>query len=122
GLQQRFFIRFRRTVRERRGSKLDFDKFAYVSVDSNLAAHGMLSEAEIVDSIATNNPVEQESVKKSNKMLIYKVINSKEAIDRINELKQFFLTKKDDNSNIFLSIKFGLKILLSLSFYMGISI
>ncbi|RNA10087.1 hypothetical protein BpHYR1_014498 [Brachionus plicatilis] len=32
------------------------------------------------------------------------VINSKEAIDRINELKQFFLTKKDDNSNIFLSI------------------
>ncbi|RNA15504.1 hypothetical protein BpHYR1_026274 [Brachionus plicatilis] len=28
------------------------------------------------------------------------VINSKEAIDSINELKQFFLTKKDDNSNV----------------------
>ncbi|RNA05552.1 hypothetical protein BpHYR1_030856 [Brachionus plicatilis] len=28
-----------------------------------------------------------------------KLINSKEAIDRINELKQFFLNKKDDNSN-----------------------
>ncbi|RNA20991.1 hypothetical protein BpHYR1_012963 [Brachionus plicatilis] len=36
-------------------------KFAYVSIDSNLAARGMLSEAEIVDSIATNNPVEQDS-------------------------------------------------------------
>ncbi|RNA04201.1 hypothetical protein BpHYR1_050034 [Brachionus plicatilis] len=39
--------------------KLDFD-LAYVSIDSNLAARGMLSEAEIVDSIATNNPVEQD--------------------------------------------------------------
>ncbi|RNA22174.1 hypothetical protein BpHYR1_043052 [Brachionus plicatilis] len=27
------------------------------------------------------------------------VINSKEAIDRINEMKHFFLNKKDDNSN-----------------------
>ncbi|RNA41486.1 hypothetical protein BpHYR1_047305 [Brachionus plicatilis] len=31
---------------------------------------------------------------------LIQVINSKEAIDRINEMKQFFLTKKDDNSNI----------------------
>ena len=28
------------------------------------------------------------------------MINSKEAIDRTNEMKQFFLTKKDDNSNV----------------------
>ncbi|RNA14071.1 hypothetical protein BpHYR1_006913 [Brachionus plicatilis] len=66
--------------------KLDFDKFAYVSIYSNLAARGMLSEAEIVDSMATNNPVEQESdteieeQQDANKQ----VINSKEAIDRIN--------------------------------------
>ncbi|RNA42351.1 hypothetical protein BpHYR1_021494 [Brachionus plicatilis] len=82
-------------------NKLDFDKFAYVSIDSNLAARGMLLEAEIVDSIATNNPVEQDSdaeiaeQQDANKQ----VINSKEATDRINELKQFFLTNKDDNSN-----------------------
>ncbi|RMZ99289.1 hypothetical protein BpHYR1_015182, partial [Brachionus plicatilis] len=41
--------------------KLDFDKFACVSIDSNLAARGILSEAEIVESKATNNPVEQDS-------------------------------------------------------------
>ncbi|RNA33139.1 tigger transposable element-derived 6-like [Brachionus plicatilis] len=76
--------------------KLDFDKFAYVSIDRNLAARGMLSEAEIVDSIATNNPVEQDSdteieeQQDANKQ----VINSKEAIDRINELKQFFFNQK----------------------------
>ncbi|RNA05961.1 hypothetical protein BpHYR1_021085 [Brachionus plicatilis] len=73
-----------------------------MSIESNLAGVGMLSEAEIVDSIATKNPVEQDSdaeieeQQDANKQ----VINSKEAIDRINELKQFFLTQKDDNSNV----------------------
>lgn len=35
--------------------KLDFDNFAFVSIDSNLAAREMLSKAEFVDSITTNN-------------------------------------------------------------------
>ncbi|RNA30231.1 hypothetical protein BpHYR1_039055 [Brachionus plicatilis] len=61
--------------------KLDFDKFAYVSNDSNLATRGMLSEAEIVDSIATNYPVEQDSDGEIEKQqdANKQVINSKEA-------------------------------------------
>ncbi|RNA11041.1 hypothetical protein BpHYR1_007906 [Brachionus plicatilis] len=75
-------------------------KFAYVSVDSNLAGREILSEAEIVDSIVTNNLAEQDSdieieeQQDANKQ----VTSSKEAIDRINGSINLMLKFSDAKS------------------------
>ncbi|CAF1148912.1 unnamed protein product, partial [Brachionus calyciflorus] len=71
------------------------------SIVTSIAARGILSEKEIVDSIATRNistepEEEQESdtdideQEDTNKQKIA----SKEAIERINDLKNFFFLKK----------------------------
>ncbi|CAF1067136.1 unnamed protein product, partial [Brachionus calyciflorus] len=81
--------------------KLDFEKFAYVSIDSNLEARGSLSDLDIFDSITvTEDNAEADSdieeISKSEKT----AISSKDTIDRINNLKYFFMNKKEDFSNI----------------------
>ncbi|RNA43578.1 hypothetical protein BpHYR1_048950 [Brachionus plicatilis] len=71
--------------------KLNFDKYAYVSIDSNFPARGLLLDVEIISSV--NNTAQNddsnsdvEEIEKPKKP----VISSKEAIDKINDLEDFF--------------------------------
>ncbi|RNA31508.1 hypothetical protein BpHYR1_026843 [Brachionus plicatilis] len=80
---------------------LNFDKYAYVSIDSNFPARGLLSDVEIISSVnntAQNDDSDSdvEEIEKPKKP----VISSKEAIDKINDLKDFFLNKNQDFSKI----------------------
>ncbi|RNA29002.1 hypothetical protein BpHYR1_002609 [Brachionus plicatilis] len=81
-------------------TKLNFDKYVYVSIDSNFPERGLLSDVEIISSVNntaqnddSDSDVEIEKPKKP-------VISSKEAIDKINDLKDFFLNKNQDFSKL----------------------
>ncbi|RMZ97921.1 hypothetical protein BpHYR1_008492, partial [Brachionus plicatilis] len=80
---------------------LNFDKYAYVSIDSNFTERSLLSDVEIISSVnntAQNDDSDSdvEEIEKPKKP----VISSKEAIDKINDLKDFFLNKNQDFSKI----------------------
>ena len=81
---------------------LDFDKYAYVSIDAELPAFGTLSDEEIVKkvgcddqlNIATNSD-EDEEIEEISKP----TINPKEALDKINDLRIFFFLNNSDCSS-----------------------
>ncbi|RNA38629.1 tigger transposable element-derived 6-like [Brachionus plicatilis] len=83
--------------------KIDFEKYAYVSVDSNLAARGSLSDLQILNTVATKKEESDNSDSEIEELTQPKksIISSKEAIERINDLKDLFLNKQEyDSSNI----------------------
>ncbi|RNA30588.1 tigger transposable element-derived 6 [Brachionus plicatilis] len=76
-------------------------KYICLCFDSNLPARGSLSDIEIINSISNaenkdDSDSEVEDITKPKKS----DYSSKYAIERINDLKDFFLNKKEDFSNV----------------------
>ncbi|RNA38023.1 hypothetical protein BpHYR1_038249, partial [Brachionus plicatilis] len=92
--------------------KIDFEKYAYVSVDINLAARGSLSDLQILNTVATKKEESDNSDSEIEELTQPKksIISSKEAIERINDLKDFFLNKQENDSSDIVNFLFILKI------------
>ena len=83
-------------------SNFNFDKYAYVKIDDHLPVHGMLSDSDIVATVAGSKetPISETKVDSDEEDIceIVNVPTSNEALNHLNELKKYLMSQTYDCS------------------------